>query len=262
MDRTSLFKILGLPDSFGVVLLSFSLILLLSPYFSGADFGLFKIPTFGPPAKRWLRVIGPIIFGLVVLFFIPTIPTTGSRPGNHNNANATATTPTSTLAPSSSPTPSPTPTVTTPPKSTSTPTLASARRAAENLGSRWFIAFHNHDVESIARMSDPPFYIGGTLLLQGQDIRQEYEKRVFAPPGSDTAKVQLTNMKVKTIREAKAEGLKQADDPRLDTLHVNSDDFVIIFSINNSQHKLFLFTRKVGSEIKLAGFWISRIAFG
>lgn len=71
MDKSSLFKLSGLPDPFGVVLLSFSFILLLAPYFSGADFGLFKIPTFTLGAKKWLKVIGPVIFLTCMLSFIP-----------------------------------------------------------------------------------------------------------------------------------------------------------------------------------------------
>jgi hypothetical protein len=70
----SITKFLGLPDAFGVVLLMFGLILLLAPYFSGADFGAFKIPNFTQIAKRWLKIIGPILFILFLLIFVPLIP--------------------------------------------------------------------------------------------------------------------------------------------------------------------------------------------
>lgn len=71
MDKSSLFRLSGLPDPFGVVLLSFSFILLLAPYFSGTDFGLFKIPTFETKAKRYLKIIGPGVFLVCLLSFIP-----------------------------------------------------------------------------------------------------------------------------------------------------------------------------------------------
>jgi hypothetical protein len=71
MDKASLFKLSGLPDSFGVLLLSFSFILLLAPYFSGADFGLFKIPVFTESAKKWLKIVGPIFFAICLLSFVP-----------------------------------------------------------------------------------------------------------------------------------------------------------------------------------------------
>jgi hypothetical protein len=73
-EKVSLFKATQIPDSFGVVLLVFFLILLLAPYFSGADFGVFRIPLFTDKAKKWLRIIGPILFILCVLSFIPIIP--------------------------------------------------------------------------------------------------------------------------------------------------------------------------------------------
>src|ERR1044072_1077062 len=74
MDNLSLYKLSGLPDSFGVVLLSFSFILLLAPYLSGADFGIFKIPIFSGTAKRWLKIFGPVLFLLCAIAFIPVFP--------------------------------------------------------------------------------------------------------------------------------------------------------------------------------------------
>ena len=86
MDRSSLFKLSGLPDSFGVVLLSFSFILLLAPYFSNADFGLFKIPNFTQPAKKWLKILGPVMFLACILSFMPFFPVNNKAdsptPGN------------------------------------------------------------------------------------------------------------------------------------------------------------------------------------
>src|SRR5258707_5016571 len=73
MDRSSFFKWSGLPDAFGVVLMVFSLILLLAPYFAGADFGLFNIPTVTEGAKKLLRVIGPVFFILCILAFLPIL---------------------------------------------------------------------------------------------------------------------------------------------------------------------------------------------
>jgi formylglycine-generating enzyme required for sulfatase activity len=88
MEKWSLFKLSGLPDPFGVVLLSFSFILLLAPYFSGADFGLFKIPIFTESAKRWLKILGPIVFCLCILSFIPIFARKRPASGNSNRATA------------------------------------------------------------------------------------------------------------------------------------------------------------------------------
>lgn len=71
--KTSIVKLLGLPDPFAVIVLTFSFILLLAPYFSGADFGLFKIPQFTNAARRKLKIIGPIVFLGFAILFVPMI---------------------------------------------------------------------------------------------------------------------------------------------------------------------------------------------
>jgi hypothetical protein len=88
MDKSSLFKILGWPESFTVVLLIFTFILLLAPYFSGADFGVFKIPTFTPSAKRWLKFIGPFLFIICASSFIPIFPAGDFGQSRHAETNA------------------------------------------------------------------------------------------------------------------------------------------------------------------------------
>src|SRR5262245_20397149 len=84
MDKLSLFKLTGIPDPFGVVLLVFSFILFLAPYFSGADFGLFKIPA-SLAEKKWLKVIGPVVFVACVLSFIPLFKVNTAPPNVQEN---------------------------------------------------------------------------------------------------------------------------------------------------------------------------------
>jgi hypothetical protein len=89
MDKLSLLKVIGIPESFGVVLLTFSFILLLSPYFSGTDFGLFKIPTFTIPANKKLKIIGPIIFLLSSFSFAPIFTlNSASNPNSDYNLSS------------------------------------------------------------------------------------------------------------------------------------------------------------------------------
>jgi hypothetical protein len=73
-DKTSIIKSIGLPETFAVVLLTFNFILFLAPYFSGADFGLFKIPQFTDSARKKLKIIGPFVFLLSVMLFVPLLP--------------------------------------------------------------------------------------------------------------------------------------------------------------------------------------------
>jgi len=56
VERASLYKISGLPESFGGALLIFFFILSLAPYISGIDVGIFKIPAFKSSTKRRLKI--------------------------------------------------------------------------------------------------------------------------------------------------------------------------------------------------------------
>src|SRR6266545_8366533 len=70
-SRRSVYEIVRLPEAFGVVLLTVALILFLSPYLSGADFGIFKIPGFPDGTARALRILGPAVFLLSLFLFLP-----------------------------------------------------------------------------------------------------------------------------------------------------------------------------------------------
>jgi hypothetical protein len=88
-ERASIVKLLGLPETFAVLLLTFSFILLLAPYFSGADFGLFKIPQFTDSARKKLKIVGPIVFLALVILFVPLIPARAPKPIEPNPADNT-----------------------------------------------------------------------------------------------------------------------------------------------------------------------------
>jgi hypothetical protein len=97
-DKISIIKVIGLPESFAVVLLTFSFILLLAPYFSGADFGLFKVPQFTDGARKKLKIIGPVIFLVLVMLFphliasrAPAVSSNANRNGANDNRNESLT---------------------------------------------------------------------------------------------------------------------------------------------------------------------------
>jgi hypothetical protein len=62
---------LGLPQEFGLTLLTLALIASLVPYASGADFGLLKVPRFESARRKRLMLIGPLLLGLSISLFIP-----------------------------------------------------------------------------------------------------------------------------------------------------------------------------------------------
>ena len=69
--RKSIFEHSGLPKEFGVILLTFGLILCVSPYMPGKNLDIFSVPNFEPKIQKRLKVIDPPIFGAIVLLFLP-----------------------------------------------------------------------------------------------------------------------------------------------------------------------------------------------
>ncbi|HST20134.1 MAG TPA: tetratricopeptide repeat protein [Blastocatellia bacterium] len=93
-DKTSIIKLLGLPEAFAVVLLILSLIIALAPYLPGKDFGVIKIPEFTLNTQNRLKVIGPIIFLVSLVLFLPLMtvpvpvpPSNINRNGNNDRRN-------------------------------------------------------------------------------------------------------------------------------------------------------------------------------
>lgn len=70
-DNKSTLQVIGIPEKFGLVLLTFALILAISPYMGGTDFGIFKVPGFSPKVARALCFLGPILLLVAVLLFVP-----------------------------------------------------------------------------------------------------------------------------------------------------------------------------------------------
>lgn len=85
--RKSIFGLLGIPEPFGVLLLSVSLVFCLAPYLSGADFGFLRIPDLGSHTTRVLKWLGPPLLLGLCLLFVPFIKTSGTlsilRPVNN-----------------------------------------------------------------------------------------------------------------------------------------------------------------------------------
>lgn len=70
-DKKSTLQVIGIPKEFGLLLLTLTLILAISPYLGGADLGIFKVPVFSPSTTWILYFLGPILFVVAVLLFKP-----------------------------------------------------------------------------------------------------------------------------------------------------------------------------------------------
>ena len=250
MDKISLYKLSGIPDTFGVVLLTFAFILLLAPYFSGADFGLFKIPVFGQPAKKWLKIIGPIAFLACAFPFVPVFVA-----GHKVDEGA--------IKPVSSPiTPANTEQPTPKPQESSPATLVSdlpkRRQDAEKLATDWLAALLRNDVDTLVQLSDLPFYFDQEILVREEDLRNRYQQ--MGAKQKSPSLLKLQSIKVQTIAELKQGGYDTTKDRLLDSLHLDDDDFAITLMVgleglSSHGEGIGLFTRKRENQIKLAGWW-------
>jgi len=70
-ERKSTLQEIGIPKEFGVLVLTLTLILAISPYLGGADLGIFKVPSFSAKVTWVLYFLGPILFLVTVLLFAP-----------------------------------------------------------------------------------------------------------------------------------------------------------------------------------------------
>lgn len=86
--KKSIITLLGIPEAFGSVLLSLTLILALAPYLAGADFGIFKIPDLNTQSKQTLKWLGPVFVLGSILLFVPLLDPKANfsivRPNNND----------------------------------------------------------------------------------------------------------------------------------------------------------------------------------
>jgi len=62
---------MGLPEAFGVVLLTLTLVVALSPYLGGMTIGNLAFPTWPSRTAFVIRIVGPVFFTLMVIAFLP-----------------------------------------------------------------------------------------------------------------------------------------------------------------------------------------------
>jgi len=73
---------MNLPDGFGYLLLVLGLILTLSPWLHGHDFGLLKVPDFNASQRRFLKGVGPIALVVAITLHVPILSAgSDARPG-------------------------------------------------------------------------------------------------------------------------------------------------------------------------------------
>lgn len=78
-NKKSVISWLGIPQAFGSVLLSLSLILTLTPYLAGTDFGIFKVPDLNANSRKTFQWLGPVFLLGSCLLFVPLIKRSNTK---------------------------------------------------------------------------------------------------------------------------------------------------------------------------------------
>lgn len=70
-DRKSTLNLLHIPEEFGLLLLTLTLILAISPLIGDTDLGIFKIPKFSQQVTSILIYLGPVLFVISIILHMP-----------------------------------------------------------------------------------------------------------------------------------------------------------------------------------------------
>ena len=70
---------LGLPEAFGVLVLTLAVVLLFAPYFADADFGVLKVPALAASTRHFLQYFGPVFLVVAALFLLPILDGPGHQ---------------------------------------------------------------------------------------------------------------------------------------------------------------------------------------
>jgi len=133
------------------------------------------------------------------------------------------------------------------------------RQMARKLGEDWYASISRRDAKALVRMASIPFFFDNELLYRLEDIENRWTNLFSqaAPKGEDPKTWHLKEMKVQTIAEWKRGGYDVNKDRYLMKSEYKDDDFMIGITVEKDtrRHGQLLYTRNVGGQIKLAGFW-------
>jgi hypothetical protein len=133
------------------------------------------------------------------------------------------------------------------------------RQMARKLGEDWYASISRKDAKSLVRMASIPFFFDNEVLYRLDDIENRWRDAFsqLASKGEDIKAWHLKEIKAQTIAEWKRGGYDVKKDRFLTKMEYKDDDFMIDLSIEKDtrKHGQVLYTRNVGGQIKLAGFW-------
>jgi hypothetical protein len=134
--------------------------------------------------------------------------------------------------------------------------LEGAKREAEKLTAEWLEAMKTGNVDTLLRLSRPPFFIGNDRMISESDVSIRYlamlERKV------DRERPGEHQMIAVTIGESKDMGYTdEARESMLKRMGLNEDDIAVILKVvtetGEGEGKVFYFMR-VEERVEMAGF--------
>ena len=142
------------------------------------------------------------------------------------------------------------------------PTAEEQRKlSAKKLAEAWYAAYIRKDIGMLVRIASLPFFFDNETLSRLEDIETRYRnvfsQRAAAAKDEDPGPWQLRDMKIQTLSEWKQGGYDLQRDRLLRSITLSDDDFMIRIVIEQGTRRagIALYTRNVGGQIKMAGFW-------
>ncbi|NIS54654.1 hypothetical protein GWN42_22720 [candidate division KSB1 bacterium] len=130
--------------------------------------------------------------------------------------------------------------------------LVSAKREAEKLTAEWFEAFEAGNVDTLVRLSRPPFFFDNEILMSESDINIRY--RTTAERSGDRESTRVDRIMSGTIREFKDLGyIDEARDRMMGRMKLNEND-IAVFLVMKGEGIGFYFRRRE-EGVEMVGFW-------
>lgn len=129
-----------------------------------------------------------------------------------------------------------------------------ATRLGERRMSEIIAAIQQGDLDSLAALSEPPFFAEqGSLLISKGQIRQAFGELLNEVSADEEAFPNPDQITAMLIGDAQAQGIVRGNDRLLGRLNLGADDVVVVV-MHEGEGGAFYF-RRSGNDLSLAGFW-------
>ncbi|KAA9042146.1 hypothetical protein FW778_09055 [Ginsengibacter hankyongi] len=137
---------------------------------------------------------------------------------------------------------------------------------ATDMANAWCSNLKSNNLDELVSNSSVPFYADNKILNSLAEVRDSYSaiaKNFSRPPTRDSmgnvisGAPELVELKIYKLSELKNQGFDVSHDRLFSSLNLEDDPFVGVLGFGNSGRKDYveLVFRKVGSTLKVAGWW-------